>query len=258
MTAAESGRLFMFRLDPDLERSARWGAGQGLALPGADDGYLWHSLLKAAFDELAPKPFRIIEPGRGKPYLVGYGRTDGAAMRAHAETFADPAVSEALNIPAMASKPMPESFAQGKRLGFEVRLRPTVRQTRDGDRDRKREIDVFLQVAARDPAAPKPDRFTVYRDWLSQRLEGGGAKLIDAKLIAQRRAQILRRGCTDENGRRRLGIHGAKGGGPDVILAGELAVVDPGAFAALIARGVGRHCAFGFGMLLLKPFGVRI
>jgi hypothetical protein len=100
------------------------------------------------------------------------------------------------------------------------------------DRDRKREIDVFLQVAARDPAAPKPDRFTVYRDWLSQRLEAGGAKLVDAKLIAQRRAQILRRGCTDENGRRQLGIHGAKGGGPDVILAGELAVEDPGAFAA--------------------------
>jgi len=30
-------------------------------------------------------------------------------------------------------------------------------------------------------------------------------------------------------------------------------VRDPTGFAALLARGVGRHRAFGFGMLLLRP-----
>ena len=41
--------------------------------------------------------------------------------------------------------------------------------------------------------------------------------------------------------------------GPDALFSGELTVHDPEGFAALIARGVGRHRAFGFGMLLLRP-----
>jgi CRISPR system Cascade subunit CasE len=41
--------------------------------------------------------------------------------------------------------------------------------------------------------------------------------------------------------------------GPDVTFAGTLLVADSAAFAALLARGVGRHTTFGYGMLLLKP-----
>ncbi len=41
--------------------------------------------------------------------------------------------------------------------------------------------------------------------------------------------------------------------GPDAVFTGLLQVRDSAAFAALLARGIGRHRAFGFGMLLLKP-----
>ena len=60
---------------------------------------------------------------------------------------------------------------------------------------------------------------------------------------------------------RRTQADGAPGGGrqprvtmgPDVVMQGRLRVSDPQAFAQLLARGVGRHRAFGFGMLLLRP-----
>ena len=42
---------------------------------------------------------------------------------------------------------------------------------------------------------------------------------------------------------------------PDVVFAGRLRVTEPAAFGAWLGRGVGRHCAFGFGMLLLRPPG---
>jgi CRISPR system Cascade subunit CasE len=42
-------------------------------------------------------------------------------------------------------------------------------------------------------------------------------------------------------------------GGPDALLVGQLRVIDPDAFADLIARGVGRHRSFGFGLLMLRP-----
>ncbi len=38
-------------------------------------------------------------------------------------------------------------------------------------------------------------------------------------------------------------------------MTGTLAVDDPVAFRRLLGRGVGRHVAFGYGMLLLKPVG---
>jgi CRISPR system Cascade subunit CasE len=34
---------------------------------------------------------------------------------------------------------------------------------------------------------------------------------------------------------------------------GELTINDADAFARLLAGGVGRHAAYGFGMLLLRP-----
>jgi CRISPR system Cascade subunit CasE len=41
--------------------------------------------------------------------------------------------------------------------------------------------------------------------------------------------------------------------GPDAVLAGHLRVLDTSAFAELVARGVGRHRSFGFGLLQLRP-----
>ena len=34
---------------------------------------------------------------------------------------------------------------------------------------------------------------------------------------------------------------------------GTMTVTDPAAFAQLLAHGVGRHRAYGYGMLLLRP-----
>ncbi|GHE81823.1 hypothetical protein GCM10019059_44550 [Camelimonas fluminis] len=41
--------------------------------------------------------------------------------------------------------------------------------------------------------------------------------------------------------------------GPDATFHGSLVVTDPEAFTILLARGVGRHRAYGYGMLLLRP-----
>lgn len=250
------GRLSMIRLEPDLMRVARWGASRNVVQPGTDDGYLWHAILKAAFGDLAPRPFRLVTPQgerAGAEHLLGYTTHEPDELRAHAEAFADPAVVQALKLDEMAAKAMPLLFPQDKRLGFEARLRPMVRQSRTEDRTRHREIDVFVQVASRDPAAPRPDRLAVYAEWLAGLLQKGGARLEAAHMVSQMRARILRRGRPDEDGARPLAAHGSKGGGPDIILAGDLVVQDPVAFADLLARGVGRHRAFGFGMLLLRP-----
>jgi CRISPR system Cascade subunit CasE len=41
--------------------------------------------------------------------------------------------------------------------------------------------------------------------------------------------------------------------GPDATIHGTLTVTDPGVFTKFLARGVARHRAYGYGMLLLHP-----
>jgi CRISPR system Cascade subunit CasE len=245
--------LHMLRLEPDMARVARWGLVRGVARPGFDDGYLWHALLKATFGELAPKPFRLMEPSR-HPYLVGYHSADKEALLNHAEAFAEPDAAEAVGLQSLAVKVMPTKFKTGVRLGFETRVRPVVRTTRNDPVAPGREIDVFLAAAKARPEE-RLDRGSIYTAWLARELAKGGASIEPrgVKLVSVRRARLLRRGTTDSEGHRPLTQTGKKGGGPDLVMSGELTVSDPAAFRDHLARGIGRHRAFGFGMLLLRP-----
>src|SRR5690606_31865487 len=94
--------LFMIQLQPDATRAGLWIAGEGLSRQGADDGYGWHALLKAAFGTLAPKPFRIIEREKRPLQLLAYGQADEAALRDQAAALAEPVVAAALNLPSLA------------------------------------------------------------------------------------------------------------------------------------------------------------
>jgi CRISPR system Cascade subunit CasE len=248
--------LHMIRLDPNVFAASRWGASQRVTREGTDDGYLWHALLKAAFGDHAPKPFRVVMPEHRPAYLVGYGAADKPTLLQHALSFADPAATEALGLDTLALKAMPAAFDSGQRLGFEVRVRPVIRTTRNDSHGRPgREVDAFL--AAAHGSTDTLNRAQVYAAWLARAM-GPCVALTGARPVAMRRARLLRRGAADEAGQRALAVGGAKGGGPDVTMRGELTVTDPAGFSALLARGVGRHRAFGFGMLLLMPPGREI
>jgi CRISPR system Cascade subunit CasE len=103
----------------------------------------------------------------------------------------------------------------------------------------------------REPAG----RAQVYGQWLVRQFTRDGAaqaKSEAVSLIGFRRVLTLRQSRSGEGGRRR-GVER-----PDALFSGELTVQDPEAFARLLERGVGRHRAFGFGMLLLRPPGQAI
>jgi CRISPR system Cascade subunit CasE len=234
----------MIKLTPHVPRLIRWAEQQRLLDRTHDDdlGYALHAALRAAFGDLAPRPFALRTERVRSPELLGYTTHDAAALRDHALSFANPEVPGMLDLASLVSKPMPDHFATGRRLGFALRVRPTIRTDRGGDRTRAAERDAYREPP--DAADDGPTRGEVYRTWLTSRLNAGGVAL--ERLIPEKfcRSFTLRR----DKSRRLRRVEG-----PDASFTGVLMVNEPDKFAGLLARGVGRHGAFGYGMLLLRP-----
>jgi CRISPR system Cascade subunit CasE len=251
--------LYMLRAAPDRPAIAAWAATQGLLGRDGELGYALHATLTAAFGELAPRPFRLYErrprrrgdPVADDPVLYAYSRQPAMGLLEHARAFADPALWAVLGLDHLAGKPMPTTYPADRRLGFEVRVRPVRRRERQNGTN---ERDVFLIACDRVDAATPVDRAEVYTAWLDEQFATGGARLVCVsseagsrpccRLDAFRRARVARRDAS----RRLRWVEG-----PDAIMSGVLEVTEPEAFAASLARGIGRHRAFGFGMLLLRP-----
>ena len=238
--------LHMIQITPDMIGAAGWAHQNNVA--SADGGYLMHALLKANFGSLAPKPFAMTAKS-GKPAKVlAYSPHSAEQLREQAQMFAEPAALEAVSVTTMISKTMPQVFARGARLGFEVRVRPVVRAARGAGERAGKERDAFLAAIHGLPKDTRVDRIEVYRQWLARALSPA-AGIQQADPIYQRLTPVTRRNAASETGARPL----TSLRGPDVAFSGVLHVAESEAFSALLTRGVGRHRAFGFGMLLLRP-----
>lgn len=239
--------LHLLHTLPDPRRLAAWGVRHRLLEHGGDLGYALHGLLRAAFGEQAPQPFLYAGPREG---LLAYTRQGLDELRERA-ALAPPEVAQALGLdsgpagPGLSVRPFPTRWAPGHVLGFSVRVRPLVRENRGGQ-----ERDAFLKAVERAGGQPV-ERAPVYVQWLREQLQRqGGAELLDATLERFQLLDVMRLGRRADGGE---GRSPKRVCGPDAVLGGHLRVLDAGAFAELIGRGVGRHRSFGFGLLQLRP-----
>ena len=241
-----SDAFYLLHTQPDPRRLAAWAARNRLLDPQGDLGYALHALLNAAFGKHAPQPFRYLDADQG---LLAYTRLSATEL-AQCVALADPDVVAALGLgqtihhAGMNARPFPTQWAAGHMLGFEVRVRPIIREGKTG-----RERDAFLSAVEK-AGGIELDRNEVYVQWLRELLvRQGGAELVDAIVTRYQLLGVTRK--TQKSGpddaRRSRVVSG-----PDVVLTGQLRVADPQAFAQLLAGGVGRHRAFGFGLLLLR------
>ncbi len=241
--------LYMLKLPLDERRLYAFAASQGLSQhEDTDEGYVAHALLAALFGPAAPKPFALQRSRQQPLSLLAYAAQPSESFEEIARLQAAPDVYQAIDWQAAASKPMPDRFTENQRLDLSVRVLPMVRVGRQHPVFKHgAEVDIFLVQAEAARAEPKPDRKALYRDWLAHRFSGGGAELIGFEIAAHRRTTLLRKGA--DSRRHTLPQH------PDLTVVGTLVIRDTVAFRTSIARGIGRHRAFGYGMLLLKPAG---
>lgn len=247
-------RLWKLRLD--ARAVAAFAHEQRLSHRESDDGYVAHAVLTAAFRGEGPQPFVLERMLSAQPHVdpatdtvLGYAwhdfdRAHLAAEHAHLVIDGE-------------SKAMP-AVSAGAHVAFLTRVAPTVRTRRPATpgapllpRGKSREVDAFLARCGEVGPDVAVDRAEVYRDWLVRELVArGGAELDDFALRAFRRVRLLRKEADRLEGRKRHVVER-----PEAILAGTVRVTDPHAFSALLGRGLGRHRAFGFGMVLIKRAG---
>ena len=244
-------RLWKLRLDS--RAVATFAREQRLSHRESDDGYVAHAALTAAFQGNGPQPF-VLErmltpdpsPDRATDTVLGYAYDE--FDRAHlTPEFAHLVVDGE-------SKLVP-TVPAGAHVAFLTRVAPTVRTRRPATpgapllpRGKSREVDAFLARCAEVGPDVAVDRAEVYRDWLIRELSArGGVELDDFGLRAFRRVRLLRKEADRSEGRKRHVVER-----PEAILSGTVRVTDSDAFSALLQRGIGRHRAFGFGMVLVK------
>ena len=260
---ATTGALQLVRVEVSVRDFHRWMGTRRLQ----DPDHAMHCLLTECFGDLAPKPFRLVATrGASTACLYGYGAADAGELRDAAATFAEPLQSRIIPMAGIDSKAMPSEFPAGKRLGFDLRIRPVVRLHRDLDRvppdmvrlfreDNRNgekefkprpgmECDAFQWQALLHPkGGMTATREQVYAQWLADRLGRRGASLDQeaVRLVSFQRTRAHRK------------LHRRHTEGPDAVMQGVLTVADVDAFADALRMGIGRHRAYGYGMLLLRP-----
>ncbi len=225
----------MLRIRIDLARMHKSLKTHRLPPNASDDGYRVHAYLQEVFDGAAPTPFRVLEAQGRALDVLAYGSQSLSAG----------------NGVDVAMKAMPNDFQTGSLFRFSLVACPVVRMASAGPHHKKgAEIDVFLRDCWKSGAQESLNRSEVYSSWLGQRFESqGGAELLSSQVTGYRRTRLLRK--TQARDRR---SHQADK--PAVDFEGTIRVRDSSLFSSLLARGIGRHRAFGFGMLLIKRSGV--
>ncbi len=243
--------LVQLRLDlPRLLRAARLSRYHEDKL---DLGYLVHTFLDSAFGAAAVRPFVIpalsptMEGGVGHTShveVLGYAETDAEGLTRAAQELASPAHYNVLS--EVLTKPMPTVWPEGRALRVGLRVCPTTRG-RHPTSGKEVERDAFLAEVTRTNDKDVPlSRERVYTHWLRASLDrAGGVSLVSARLEGFRLVRLLRRTQGEERSHKLPQL-------PEAWFDLDLEVRDSAAFIELLRRGVGRHRAFGFGMIVLR------
>ena len=247
--------LHMVQMWLDTRRMTELARALSLPLHSLDTNYMVHCALGKLFQEHAPKPFSVegdMTDATRFIRVLGYSQMPKSGLQEMARAFAEPMAYEICDFDRFAAKPMPEVFPTGVRLAFELRACPVVRKSSAGSNgkyswSKGQEVDAFLsrvwEVGDKEVTL---DREKVYQKWLGQQFNRrGGVEPITIEMTRFSLEKMIRR----SHGKNRKPRPITR---PDVTFCGRLEVTDGASFMELLKNGIGRHRAFGFGMLKVR------
>ncbi len=221
-----------------------------LPLHAVDDGYLVHCAIAEALGDTSPSVFSVESAREKQTRVLGYSEAPIESLAEIARGFASPLAYRIVDWERSRSKPMPEIFPSGIRFDFDMRVCPVVRLgSAKAGHKKGAEVDAFLSRCWDVPPDEPIERADVYREWLRKRF--GNEQGVELRSLRMDGFKLLRMIRRDHGtSRTSKAIHR-----PSVTLTGDLEVVDGGRFLSTLAHGIGRHRAFGFGMIKIRRSG---
>ena len=240
----------MIRIPVDSVMLHHWSQQRGFN----DIDHATHCMLTETFKEMAPRPFRMFLPTKTKrAQMLGYTTHSAADLKEAAKLNATQIVQRTMDIENIQHKPVPTDWQEGEIINFQVRLCPSRRALKHNvdysqlanTANPPNEQDAYLNhlaICRENDLTPK-GRQEVYVEWLNERItkhSGGHLQVGTCQLLSYNKLQAQRR------------LNGPVYYLAETTIAGSIAVTDPEEFQKLIANGVGRHKAYGFGMVLIN------
>lgn len=240
--------LFMIQMWLDVRRLVELGRALHLRVEQVDDNYITHCALRELFGDHTPGPFSVENNSGRYLRVLAYSSLPIDDLQVAAQSFASPMVYQIPDWSRLVSKPMPSAFPPGTRLGFELRVCPVIRKSSAGKYNKPgAEVDAFLsRVWEVDDPKVMLNREDVYREWLTNQFTRSDAATLQSVQLKRFSLERMFRRNHDQH-RQATPIKR-----PAATMTGDLEVTNDGKFIAFLRRGIGRHRAFGFGMLKIR------
>ena len=181
--------------------------------------------------------------------LLFYSDLERSLLLNHARLFADPACYSIVDWERFAQKPLPNEWTLGQRIGFDTRVCPVKRKSGTSGLREKAEVEIDAYLSYLETIRERKEilsRFQVYEEWV--RAQCDAALAVRCLQVGVRSFQLVAMQRRNQAREIRSAIRR-----PEALISGIFEIVSPSAFQAFLRRGIGRHRAFGFGMILLKP-----
>ena len=235
--------LYLMKANLDMVSLAKYGAEQG----HSDPDRTAHCLITESFGKHStPKPFVIktqMNKGTLRGTLLAYTRFTAEELRETAEQHQKLAHIAVMNPDSITTVSVPNQWSEGQSVLFEVRVRPTKRSSSRDTKNPGAEQDIYL-------ASPEDtSRAETYFQWLSELMRRRGA--LQAAPCSMTMTQFAMRRVKRQNSTRWTV-------GPDATITGAATVVNPDHIISALARGIGRHKGYGYGMILLRPHSTPV
>ena len=231
-------QTYLMQADIDLVNMSRWSAAERQR----DADRALHCLVYESFGpSQTPKPFSAhVRRADGEPVgrLLAYTPLDSVELKRIAKTRQTLPQAAVLDPKTIRTTPIPNQWQEGSTIGFQIRVWPCHRTRPNRDNQPKGEHDVYLR------ANGNQTREEAYCQWLTGLIQRqGGAEALPETLRMTKFA--LRRVQRQTSQKWIIG--------PDVTIEGACVITDAQKWQEAVTKGIGRHKAFGYGMLLLKP-----
>lgn len=209
-----------------------------------DIGYLIHSWIMATFEQNPFHCFHFDVHPRHANILAysDYSAEDILKNKKQQEQ----SVENAINWDTFQSKMLPEIWPKHTTLQFETSVCPTTRVT-DTITKKQQEIDMYLyhKNSGQNKYMLRED---IYIDWFQHKIHTDIAQVSNLEVTKFQVQSMVRKTHTQhpqQSKSRNISL-------PICTIQGTITIQDSDKFTTLLTKGIGRHKAFGMGMLLLK------